>query len=77
MQTQEIQYDSCNATAGSGVFEYNGICFPNNPIMLTLTENSQYLRNTVNFDNNQAYFLTSGLIFALSHIGTSKLCTCI
>ena len=58
-QTDRIQYDSCNASAGSGAFVYNGICFPGNPIMLTLKENSQDLTNTANFENNQTYFLTS------------------
>ena len=59
MQTDRIQYDSCNANAGSGVFHYNGICFPGNPALLTLTENSQSLENTINFMNNQIYYLTS------------------
>ena len=58
-QIDRIQYDSCNASAGSGVFSYNGICFPWNPIMLTFKENSQDLTNTVNFMHNQVYFLTS------------------
>ena len=59
-QTDRIQHDSCNASAGSGVFKYNGNCIPGGPALLTLTENSQLLENTVNFLNNQVYFLTSG-----------------
>ena len=56
----QIQYDSCNASAGSGVFRFNGFCFLGNPlIMLTLTQNTQVLQNTVNFVNNQVYYLTS------------------
>ena len=59
-QADQIQYDNCNASAGSGVFRYNGFCFPGNPlIMLTLTQNSQILKNTINFVNNQVYYLTS------------------
>ena len=60
LQTDRVQYDKCNASAGSGVFEYNGYCFSGSSLRLTLRENSQDLDNTVNFGNNQIYFLTSG-----------------
>lgn len=74
IQAERIQYDSCNASAGSGVFNYNGLCFPTNPVLLTFTENSQPLDNTVNFVNDHAYFLTSyseGDFRALDHTFTS------
>ena len=74
MQRERIQYDSCNASAGSGMFDYNGFCFPNNPILLTLTETSQPLENTVNFMNNQIYFLTSR--YSNSEIGSCTLIIC-
>ena len=60
LQTDQIQYDNCNASASSGVSVYNGFCFSGSSLRLTLRENSQNLDNTVNFENNQAYFLTSG-----------------
>lgn len=60
MQTEKIQYDSCNASAGSGMFKYSGFCpAPGSDIRLTLTENSQDLTNTVNFINNSIYYFTS------------------
>ena len=73
-QRERIQYDSCNASAGSGVFHYNGLCFPENPALLTLTEASQPLENTVNFMNNQVYFLTSR--YSNSEIGSHLLSIC-
>ena len=60
IQTDQIQYDSCNASAGSGAFVYNGFCFSGSSLRLTLRENSQDLDNTVNFESNRVYFLTSG-----------------
>ena len=63
LQTDLIQYDNCNASAGSGVFKYNGFCFSGSTIMLTLRENSQSLDNTVNFENDRVYFLTSGYFY--------------
>ena len=58
-QTDHIQYETCNASAGSGKFKYNGYCLPGDTLILTLTENSQSLMNTVNFQNNSVYFLSS------------------
>jgi hypothetical protein len=65
LQTDRIQYDSCNASAGSGPIEYNGFCFIDSLIRLTLRENSQDLENTVNFENNRVYFLTSGYLYKI------------
>jgi hypothetical protein len=59
MQTDRIQYDSCNASAGSGLFDYNGFCSSDRILRLTLTENSLSLENAVNFENNTIFFLTS------------------
>ena len=59
LQTDQIQYDTCNATAGSGMFDYNGFCLQGGSLMLTLTKNSQSLMNTVNFVDNSVYYLTS------------------
>ena len=55
----QAQYESCNAKAGSGEFNYNGFCRPYGSLMLTLSENSVSLKNTINFENNSIYYLTS------------------
>ena len=59
LQTHQIQYDTCNAAAGTGMFDYNGFCLPGGTLRLTLTKNSQDLMNTVNFVDNSVYYLTS------------------
>ena len=62
LQKEFVQYDTCNATAGSGRFKFNGYCNPDNAIhdiRLMLTLNSQNLMNTVNFMNNSFFYLTS------------------
>ena len=59
MQTEQVQYDQCNASAGSGIYDYNGFCTTGVPLMLELTENSQILMNTVNFENNHLYYFAS------------------
>ena len=41
------------------MFVFNGFCVPDDTIMLTLTENSQNLMNTINFENNQQYYFAS------------------
>ena len=58
-----IQYDTCNASAGSGRFNFNGFCFAEGTIALTLTENSENLMNTINFENNKVYYLSSESFF--------------
>lgn len=59
IQTEQVQYDQCNASAGSGIYDYNGFCTPGVPLMIALTENSQILMNTVNFENNHLYYFAS------------------
>ena len=56
---EEIQHNQCNASAGSGMYDYNGFCTTGGAIMLTLRENSQTLMNTVNFENNHLYYFAS------------------
>ena len=59
LQEELVQYSNCNADDGSGMFHYNGFCLVGGDIMLMLTENSQDLDNTVNFENNRLYYFTS------------------
>ena len=60
MQDERVQYDTCDATAGSGRFDFNGFCVDHrDSLMLHLEENSQSLENTINFRNNKVYYLTS------------------
>ena len=62
LQNEFEQYDTCNASAGSGEFRYNGYCDSGiglDEVRLTLTLNSQDLVNTVNFMNNRFFYLTS------------------
>ena len=60
IQDERVQYDTCDATAGSGRFKHNGYCVsPGSVLMLEIQKNSQSLRNTVNFRNNTVYYLTS------------------
>ena len=59
MQTDLIQYESCNASEGSGLFQFVGFCFSGFQLALSLTENSQNLMNTINFENNRIYYFTS------------------
>ena len=59
MQSDQSQYDSCNASAGSGLFLFNGFCLEGDSLQLTLSRNSKSLSNTVNFENNRIYYLTS------------------
>ena len=63
IQDDQIQYDTCNASAGSGRFNFNGFCFAQGIIELTLTENSQDLMNTITFENNKVYYLSSESFF--------------
>ena len=59
-QTERIQYDRCNASAGSGQYTLNGFCpREGSTLFLTLTENSQNLMDTVNFENNNLYYFAS------------------
>lgn len=58
-QSDQVQFDTCNANAGSGMFDYNGFCLSGGMLILTLTQNSQNLMNTVNFVDNSIYYLTS------------------
>ena len=59
MQTEQIQFDNCNALSGLGRFSYNGFCPPGDTLILTLSSNSQALTNGVNFNNNTAVYFTS------------------
>ena len=58
-QAQEIQHNYCNASAGLGKYDYNGFCINGTTLMLTLTENSLSLTNTINFENNRLYYFAS------------------
>ena len=59
IQSEQSQYDSCNASAGSGLFLFNGFCLTNDTLEFMLTINSQSLSNAVNFGNDRIYYLTS------------------
>ena len=71
LQEELIQYDTCNASAGSGLFTYSGYCNGDTApeLMLTLTINSQNLMNTVNFKNNSLFYLTSTCMVLLVQAG--------
>ena len=56
MQFEEVQYDTCNATAGSGEYRYGGFCLGNDELQLTIHVNPI---NIVSFQNNTTYYLTS------------------